>query len=335
MPTIPDTLYLAPGVLDRVAGGTLFYPCSGADWTVPVALFAPLVSDFWFVDRGYFIPGHEDTYHDRLDRASAEAPPLLVRDPAYRLLHRSIEQPLLELGFWSERPRFRHDRPGLDAWRRLQQKPEMADAARNGAAPLILTEHYLHEPSGCNVRLHRCRGDAQAYFEGEARLASLSVFFYRGDSAGEGGSGICWLGERLERAVLERLKPGGLFVSDGSDGAMCPDESPSVFRRGQRTRINPARDIARVVAGIRPIETEKRLRLRCVGYAGERYGSTLVWQTPAAEILVAPGHEPAPPPRPRAPYPCGPEFDGREAARPPRSVRSVADAYGNSADDKE
>jgi hypothetical protein len=320
MPSTPDSLYLATGVLDHVAGGTLFYPCSGADWAVPVALFAPLVSDFWFVDRGYFIPGHEDTREYRLDHPPAESPPLLLDQPDYVLRHRSIDRPWLLPGYCSDGPHCRSDWPDLDAWRR----PAASDAARDRAAPLILTEHYQHEPSGRNIRLHRCRGDARAYFEGEPRLASLSVFFYRGDSAGEGGSGIRWLSPRLESAVLRRLKPGGLFVSDGSDGAMCPDESPSIFRRGLRTRINPARDIARVVGAIKPIQTEQGVRLRCVGYAGERYGSTLVWQTSTAESHAERRRDPTRA-GPRAPHPYGSAFDGYRPARPAGPMRYRAD----------
>ncbi len=324
MSSTSDSLHLASGILDHVAGGTLFYPGSGADWAVPVALFAPLVSDFWFVDRGYFIPGHEDTREDRLDRPPAESPPLLLDHPAYVLRHRSIERPWLQPGYCSGGPHFRSD---LDAWRH----PEASEAVRDRAAPLILTEHYQHEASGRNIRLHRCRGDALAYFEGQPRLTHLSVFFYRGDSAGEGGSGIRWLSPKLEAAVLQRLKPGGLFVSDGSDGAMCPDECPSIFRRGQRTRINPARDIARVVAAIKPIQTEQGMRLRCVGYAGERYGSTLVWQTPTAENPAGRQRDPART-DPRAPNLYGSAFDGYRPARP---VRCSADIAGSRFDDEE
>lgn len=266
MPNPPASLYLAPGVLQRLDGGTFFYPSAGADFRVPLALFAPVLADFWFVDRGYFTPGHEDTRHDGLDLPIGQAPPLLAGKHEYRLLHRAVEEPAWRSAGFDrlESPQMRRRREGVAA-----------------SKPLLLTEHYLHLPSGRNVRLHRCRGDAMDCFEGEARLARLGVFFYRGDSAGEGGSGICWLSDRLECAVLERLKPGGLFVADGSDGTMCPDDNPSEFRRGQRTRINPARDIARVVAGIRPIEGADGTRLRCVGYAGERYGSTLAWQVPA------------------------------------------------------
>jgi len=45
----------------------------------------------------------------------------------------------------------------------------------------------------------------------------LSVFFYRGDSTGEGGSDQRWLGPTLFNAVLAKLQTGGLIVTDGSN----------------------------------------------------------------------------------------------------------------------
>ncbi len=295
MPTLSRLLYLAPGVLDRLIGGTLFYPGTGADWRVPIALFAPVISDFWFVDRGYLSPGHQDTRHDGMDRGPADAPPLLAEHPAYRLLHRALEEPLLQPG------------AALDLRRRPEpNRVHRPDAdlppRRRRGGPLILTEHYLHSPSGRNLRIHRCRGDVIDYFEGETRLSRLSVFFYRGDSAGEGGSGIRWLGERLQRAVLDRLQPGGLFVSDGSDGAMFPQRAPNPFRSVGICDVNV--DVASAVARVPEIVAANGRQLRCVGYAGTRYGSTLVWQMPGAGYIEEPGWGPQRPHRPALDLPA-------------------------------
>ena len=51
-----------PSLLENITGGTLFYPCAGADFEVPVTTFAATISEFIFVDRGYFAPGHQDTF---------------------------------------------------------------------------------------------------------------------------------------------------------------------------------------------------------------------------------------------------------------------------------
>jgi hypothetical protein len=49
------------------------------------------------------------------------------------------------------------------------------------------------------------------------RVPDLSIFYYRGDSPGEGGSNQRWLEPVLFHYVLERLMDGGLIVTDGSN----------------------------------------------------------------------------------------------------------------------
>ena len=49
-------------------------------------------------------------------------------------------------------------------------------------------------------------------------LGPLAVFFYRGDSSGEGGSGQDWLMPVLFDVVLSRMIDGGVIYTDGSNG---------------------------------------------------------------------------------------------------------------------
>lgn len=46
-------------------------------------------------------------------------------------------------------------------------------------------------------------------------LDRMAVFFYRGDSDGEGGSGLKWFGSEIFHKILDKLMPGGLIVTDG------------------------------------------------------------------------------------------------------------------------
>lgn len=49
-------------------------------------------------------------------------------------------------------------------------------------------------------------------------LKSVDVLFYRGDSPGEGGSGVFVLGDSFLPRILERLNPeGSLIITDGSN----------------------------------------------------------------------------------------------------------------------
>lgn len=49
-------------------------------------------------------------------------------------------------------------------------------------------------------------------------IDDLTIFFYRGDSRGEGGSGQLWQGPVLLDYVLLRIQDGGLLCADDSNG---------------------------------------------------------------------------------------------------------------------
>lgn len=49
-------------------------------------------------------------------------------------------------------------------------------------------------------------------------IVDLTIFFYRGDSGGEGGSNQLWQGPVLLDYVLMRIQDGGLFCADESNG---------------------------------------------------------------------------------------------------------------------
>ncbi len=49
-------------------------------------------------------------------------------------------------------------------------------------------------------------------------IVDLTIFFYRGDSSGEGGSAQLWQGPVLLDYVLMRIQSGGLLCTDDSNG---------------------------------------------------------------------------------------------------------------------
>ena len=54
--------------------------------------------------------------------------------------------------------------------------------------------------------------------EAVSRIAVIDILFYRGDSAGEGGSGVFILGDSFLPYILRRFPAaGGLIISDGSN----------------------------------------------------------------------------------------------------------------------
>lgn len=177
---------LLPGVLDT----TLFYPCCGNDLYDPIRIFSPWVVDFLFVDRGYFRPGDQDTRFYGFDRPAWSLPHLLADDIDYRLLKTEIDGPPVEDSS------VRHSESSI----------------------CILKETYLHIPTRRRISVRRCRGDGLVVFRREfgRENRSLGVFFYRGDSEGEGGSGIWWLGSKIFGEICRTFVDGALILTDGS-----------------------------------------------------------------------------------------------------------------------
>lgn len=133
---------------------------------------------------------------------------------------------------------------------------------------MIYHQVYEHMQDERVINLHKCRGRGYDVFRTQFKDkdAPLSVFFYRGDGVGEGGSGFYWLGNKRLKNVLEVLEEGGLIATDGSNAI------PQLkCRSGFPNLENKAVDFAH------PFEFSGR-HFECVGYLGERYGPTLVWQ---------------------------------------------------------
>lgn len=181
---LTEFIPLTDSVLENLRDGCLFYPCAGDDVLLPVELFAPFITDFVFVDKAYFDPSDQDGRYMTFGRPVKSAVPALERHPAYALV---------EVKIWRSRP----DEPQYRYW----------------LGPCQRTEIYTHLPTGRIIRLHRIR---DAGFRAFTRMPiKFQVFFYRGDSEGEGGSGNHWLSERWVEAVLSRMTDQGLVVTDG------------------------------------------------------------------------------------------------------------------------
>lgn len=242
------TQYVVPmNVLESIRDTCLFYPCSGGDLVIPIQLFSPFITDFWFVDKGYFSPGDQDTKYEKLDLPADKQAPLLKTDNNYRFIKSAIVGPV--------------------SW-----APQNRDIE-----PCVLTETYEHIASGRQIRVHRRRGYGFSALRYE--MQSIGVFFYRGDSYGEGGSGNLWLHQDHVYEICDKLIDGGLLVTDGSNrGAFTSKKHYDYHQfdghRGLDVNTDPEKYI-RSVAGF----TDNRGNtFSCIGYAGQRYGPTMIWQ---------------------------------------------------------
>jgi hypothetical protein len=226
----------------RVNNSTLFYPCSGNDLSVPIKIFSPFVNDFWFVDRGYFSPGHQDTRGYGYDVSADKQIPVLNKDKKYNLIETKTTGPV--------------------SWHAYNHEIE----------PCVLTETYEHLPTKNKIRIHRRRGYGFSAFRKE--IDSIGVFFYRGDSQGEGGSGNLWLASEHINEVCDKLIDGGLIVTDGCQHGHTTEHRELWKYHRCNCQIEPEE----IIKSMEPFTDKSGRRFTCVGYAGQRYEPTLVWQ---------------------------------------------------------
>jgi len=231
---------------------TLFYLCSGHDLDIPINLFAPTVSDFMFVDKGYFCPGDQCMRSYGWDKSADEQMPLLAKDNHYKFIDKNISGPA------KAQLETRIDTNTGDSYPYLE--------------PCILSEAYEHIPSGREIRIHRRRGFGTFYFKNY--ISSLGVFFYRGDSQGEGGSNDRWLYPNRIRDILNKLCSGGFIVTDGSQHSQWgKSEYKELWKYN-----NMKGDGEEFVQSTNAFTDKLGNSFKCVGYAGHRYGPTLIWQ---------------------------------------------------------
>jgi len=252
-------------ILEKVKDLSLFYPCSGDDLLVPIELFSPYITDFWFVDKSYFTNSRASKiFNDSTGSDASIQLALLYEDSRYELLSTHIE--------------------GMPVW----------NCKYKNIKPCILTETYKHLSTERIIRIHRRRGYGFSALRFEKRMGKLGVFFYRGDAPrasrrsesvgwARSGSGNLWLKPEHLCEVFNKLIEGGLLVLDGSHGA------PYFSRKGihkelckywykydcDRLKMTPRE----YIDGVNDFLDKKQRQYHCVGYAGEIYrGPTMIWQ---------------------------------------------------------
>jgi hypothetical protein len=204
----------------------LFYPSSGNDTETPMLAFLPFIDVFWFVDPRY-----------------------------------SSNRPLFDestLGLVSE---IRDDRR-LDGLTIRKSQRFSVD---------VIQTVYRHIATGRRITVNMCCGRGYDTLRTALRTPGelktpISIFFYRGDSPGESGSGFNWLRKPVLKHVLEHIEPNGLLVSDGSNAI----RNLARFHRNNDV-------LEQAVAECVSFEKYGRT-LKCIAYLGERYGPTLAWQ---------------------------------------------------------
>lgn len=228
-----DMRYIDPKALDAIRGSALFYPGSGDDCLEPFKLFDSALAEYWFVDKSYFV-------RDSADRAV----PQMTLD-GWQLKSVTIDGPPQATIEMRTDPETNRDYPFLE--------------------PCTRRERYVSSVDGSQTTICRRRGYGQISI---SMVPDIGVFFHRGDSVGESGSGVWWLSKRRIGLVLDRLRDGGLIVTDGS-----------LSNVKQLSRIKNTQSSSEAAYGEAPSFVKWERLWTCVGWATERHGRpTLIWQ---------------------------------------------------------
>ncbi len=169
----------------------------------------------------------------------------------------------------------------LSGYRLLKQSSyNLAGKSLNSRYPYeikIFRQEYQHNKSNQQFTISKCRGRGYDAFRSVIKLNKLplSIFFYRGDSQGESGSGFYWLKKPRLGNILEVLEDGGLVVTDGSNCHTKYFESER-FHGKDNISGKEAFDMAKSFSFA-------NRQFQCIGYLDNKYGPTLIWQ---ANIII-------------------------------------------------
>ena len=227
-------------LLRDLPGRIFLYPCAGKDWSQAVQVFGEGLDELRFVDINY-----------------------QFRTPAP-----------IEVDGWSSIAGA--ESLSGPAIANMTTRADSSGRRYRNIDPAWFSEMYRHQGGGQTVRITRRRGFGQ-YALHELPDASLGVFFHRGDSDGEGGSGTWFLANKkrshpplsmLFDVLKRKLAYPALIASDGSN-----------------TTVKALRDTAQEKAGPPDTFVAMGLRWQDVGHMlGKHSRLTVIWKvTPAVD----------------------------------------------------
>lgn len=237
-------MYVEKAWLTSVTGKSLYYPAAGDDMQEAISVFYGYVSKFYFCDLMY--PRGIDS---RLTGCS-DLPTNLCNTPL-SLIRRGNIRADLEYGYDKSNRRYR--------W----LEPSSVACTYSG-------------PEGFQVYIIYRRGFGQMGLS-ELTAPELGVFMHRGDSAGEGGSGVSYLANKKRRfqplsmlfdLIASRAGDSMIIVSDGSGTDVSELQKYSSSNRCGSEIYDQIKEST---------FEEYDFLWRCIGWMQPRYGPTLVW----------------------------------------------------------
>ncbi|TJX13002.1 hypothetical protein E9840_11270 [Tissierella creatinini] len=255
--SLDETLYSKYKI--KVPEGILFYPCCGDDTFEPIKLFIDTVSEYHFVDTRLSIllpilectPGraNEETLRPQGFSERHIIPSSIIKS----LDMRGIEQRKL-------------NNKAIDQLKEL----DIEIVGRIYNETRTEKQEWIYAPDD-DQRIQVCRHKQNGLVK-FMDFDKIAVFFFRGDSIGEGGSGQGWLQVKIFDLIIGKLVDGGFIVSDGSGYYDDFDDVPwkPLFKKDNSSWDSDLE---------RPKDfSYKNRRFTCIGECGERYGTVYLWK---------------------------------------------------------
>ena len=272
-------IFIRKSALEQIDGSRLFYPCCNLDLQTPLALFTPFVREFVFVDiafgrEEYLGPGEQEE-PDGLDLSAQMVDCFPRMKGALTHLGSELNGPL--------RAFLRRMTEQQVVFRNWTETKEYQDLD-----PATMTETYRHRFSRRHIRIVRRRGFGFTTLR--RYIDSIGVFFYRGDSLGDGGSGDLWLARVHLLEVLGKLQDGGLIVTDGANHGHGDRYHHDSRDNREYRSLWTYHGRYGLIPDPLPDPFVDRLgnRFECVGYAGQRaFGPVLIWQVWKPDVQPA------------------------------------------------
>lgn len=229
---------------------TLFYPCCWYDTLEPITVFQDLIENYHFSDTvAIGLPHVVNSIDDDKPCNSS----FQQKRPSFiKTLNHSFSQ-------------YYHYESSL-----MITNEDAGDLRLDHRSILYREQFRSHENNQIfNINCHRydCR---QAFHN----IDSLSVFYYRGDSMGEGGSGVWWFGPDLFPQLVDKLEDGGFIITDGSN----PDPN-HLYTPWMSLYTHSHFHFRDLKEGEQPKSfTYRNKYFQLLGDLSERYGTVYVWQ---------------------------------------------------------
>lgn len=194
----------------EVPKGKLFYPCYGDDTYKPISLFLDTLDEFHFAD---------------ILISDSSLPVLEVEGNINRkIIKRDGESCYFSKDAVRDSSKERISIINLDLGKVLEENLNFyIGNCRSKIEVPVQKRTWIvgKEKSIKNIYTYGVDG-----FTSLLTLDNISVFFYRGDSIGEGGSGQWWFGKNIFETLLDKMVEGGIILTDGANFDMREEFVP-------------------------------------------------------------------------------------------------------------